>query len=197
MVAAQKEKVCVLEDDVVLSENIRSVLEHIDALENSWDYIYDLEYALRQHTLGKRPVWWDDKLKISASIIYKNKRGAAAYILGPRAAQRLRAEATQYWMMEAFLWTRRWATLVQIEPCQVVQLDVFDSNASFPSNGGPSIAREIFRNQSWLEAKLVRLKVSLNEAMQALSGALFGDRRPLDVNRSDFQIPKKFIQMNE
>ncbi len=190
IVAAQKEKVCILEDDVLLSANFRMVVEYIEKLNDDWNCIYDLEYALFKHTLGKRPMWRVDELRLSASKIFKNKRGAAAYIVGPLAAQRLRAEAMHYWMMEAFLWTRRWATSVQIEPCQAVQLDIFDPSLVFPAPDAKPNFQRVFKNQSWFRSKMVRASVSLNEAKQAVGGAVFGSRRLLHFNRNDFQAPK-------
>lgn len=191
-VAAGREKVCILEDDVLLADNFKAVLDFIDARQDAWNCVYDLEYATRPHTLSRSTVWHDENLKITSRRIYKNKRGAAAYILGPEAAQRLLDEAKQYAMMESFLWTRRWMRQMQIEPCPAVQLDVFDPVTAAEMQHYKRLSDRVvrmYKNSSWLRSKLKRLNISLNESALFLQGCLKGKRRPLLINSSDFQAP--------
>ncbi len=189
IVASGNDLTCVLEDDVVLSDTFPAALHSIGQHDPGGNTIYDLEYALYAHTLGRHPAWRDTKLNLAAHQIFKNKRGAAAYVLGPRAAERLRAEAKGYAMMEAYLWTRRWSRPLQIEPCQAVQVDVLHPGFSFPGEYRPAGAAKMYRNLSTLRSKRIHLSISLNEAKQALSGVLNGERRPLGIERSAFHLP--------
>lgn len=190
MIAEQSEKICVLEDDVLLSHQFKDVLDHIETRQEGWNCVYDLEYAHAHHKLGRTPVWKNTDLNVTARRLYKNKHGAAAYVMGPKAAQRLLSEATGYRMMEAFLWTRGWMQQMQIEPCQAVQLDIFDPNASFgQSDAQHTRAHVTYRNTSWLRAKLIRLWVSIGELPLALPGLVFGKRRTLHMQRDDYILP--------
>ncbi|WP_170407036.1 glycosyltransferase family 25 protein [Ruegeria arenilitoris] len=195
--AAQTEKVCVLEDDVLLSDGFKSVLDYIDSREEPWNYLYDLEYAQYKHTVGRNPVWQNPTLQVVSRKIFKNKRGAAAYILGPKVAERLLKEATHYSMMEAFLWTRNWTQQMQVEPCQAVQLDVFDKEAVFgPQELNPPSpqAYAVYKNSSWTKAKLKRLSVSFAESGLFCQGLLFGERRPLSIRSEQFLLPAAYAE---
>lgn len=191
-IAAQNEKVCVLEDDVLLSANFKAVLGYIDARQDDWNCVYDLEYANKDHTLARFPTWREGELNVVSTRIYKNKRGAAAYVLGPEAARRLLAEARNYAMMEAFLWTRNWVQQLQIEPCVAVQLDVFDSSLRFEKDSQTQVmakAGDALQNSSWVKSKLKRLSLSLNESRQFLRGLILGTRRPLRIKTEEFITP--------
>ncbi|MCG7522001.1 glycosyltransferase family 25 protein [Ruegeria sp. Ofav3-42] len=188
-VANLDQKVCILEDDVLISNSFKPVLSYIRSRPDEWNCVYDLEYAQKKHTLGKTPIWQNAELSVEAHRIYKNKRGAAAYVLGPAAAQRLLDEAKHYHMMEGFLWTRKWMTQMQIEPCPVVQLDVLDPTATFGENNVNPANTMVFKNSSWVKAKLKRLSISIGETPQVLSGATIGERRPLRMNPSEFCPP--------
>lgn len=190
IIAEQTEQVCVLEDDVLLSERFKDVLDYIDRRRDGWSCVYDLEFANYDHKLSRSPVWRNASLKVAAHRIYKNKRGAAAYVLGPKAAERLLREANGYRMMEAFLWTRRWMRQLQIEPCQAVQLDVLDPNASFGSKDRQHRTTKIFHNRSWIGAKLKRLSLSVEELPLVLPGLVFGERRSLRMRRGDYVLPE-------
>lgn len=189
IIAEQTEQVCVLEDDVLLSERFQKVLDYIERRRDGWNCVYDLEFANFEHKLSRSPVWRNAGLKVAAHRIYKNKRGAAAYVLGPKAAQRLLREADGYRMMEAFLWTRSWMRQLQIEPCQAVQLDVLDPSASFGQQDTGHRTNKIFRNRSWVRAKLKRLSLSLEELPLVLPGLVFGQRRSLHLCRDDYFVP--------
>jgi glycosyl transferase family 25 len=196
-VAHQAEKVCVLEDDVLLSNSFKSVLDYIDSRNEPWNCIYDIEYASYKHTVGRNPAWQNPKLQVVSRKIYKNKRGAAAYILGPKVAQKLLSEATHYSMMEAFLWTRNWTQQMQVEPCLAVQLDVFDREANFgPQHLEPPFpqAYAVYQNTSWTKAKLKRLSVSLEEAGAFCQGLLFGERRHLSFRPEQFLPPAAYAE---
>lgn len=190
VIAEQAEQVCVLEDDVLLSENFKDVLDYIERRRDSWSCVYDLEFAVLKHKLSRTPVWRNAGLKVAAHRIYKNKRGAAAYVLGSKAAQRLLREANGYHMMEAFLWTRHWMRQFQIEPCQAVQLDVFDPNANFGEQDTGHQTTKVFSNKSWIGAKLKRLALSVEELPLVLSGLVFGRRRSLRMCRDDYVPPE-------
>ncbi len=190
IVAEQTEQVCVLEDDVLLSDRFKDVLDYIERRRDGWSCVYDLEFANYKHKLSRSPVWRNAGLKLAAHRIYKNKRGAAAYVLGPKAAQRLLREATGYRMMEAFLWTRRWMRQLQIEPCQAVQLEVFDPDACFGQQDTQHRTIAVFRNRSWIGSKLKRLALSVEELPLALAGLVFGQRRSLRICREDYVLPE-------
>ncbi|MBO9433416.1 glycosyltransferase family 25 protein [Ruegeria sp. R13_0] len=194
IVSEQTEQVCVLEDDVLLSERFKDVLDYIERRRDDWSCVYDLEFANYKHNLSRSPVWRNAGLNVAAHRIFKNKRGAAAYVLGPKAAQRLLREANGYRMLEAFLWTRRWMRQLQIEPCQAVQLDVFDPNASFGRHDTQHRTTKIFRNTSWVAAKLKRLALSVEELPLVVPGLAFGQRRSLRICRDDYLPPENTAQ---
>lgn len=189
IISEQTEQVCILEDDVLLSIHFKNVLDYIERRRDGWSCVYDLEFANHKHKLSRSPVWRNAGLQVTAHRIYKNKHGAAAYVLGPKAAQRLLREANGYHMMEAFLWTRRWMRQLQIEPCQAVQLDTFNSNASFGLQDSQHRTTKVFRNRSWIGAKLKRLTLSIEELPLLLLGLVFGVRRSLRMCRDDYLAP--------
>lgn len=113
-----------------------------------------------------------------------------AYVVGPKAAQRLLREANGYRMMEAFLWTRRWMRQLQIEPCQAVRLQVFDPNVSFGKQDKRHQTTKVFSNKSWIGVKLKRLALSVEELPLVLPGLVFGQRRSLRICREDHVLPE-------
>ena len=112
----------ILEDDVIISDKINNIIDVVDNLKDSWNTIYDLEYAPGKHLLSKHSFYSEDNNLLNIRKIYKNKSGSAAYILGPHSALKMLKEFNDYVMLDAALWSRSWAQYMQVEPAPVIQM---------------------------------------------------------------------------
>ena len=177
--------VMIIEDDVVFSPAIKDVLSVLAARTDSWDVIYDLEYAPGRHGISHREYWHTENPEISARFIYKNKIGLGAYVLSPGAAKRLHDAQDLYAMADAYVWTRPWLAPYQIEPAPAVQMIYLENVTNLESSAAHN--REIrFENQSYLKRKLIRLGITLDEARRFIGGMRDIDKRLLKFDRHAF-----------
>lgn len=72
IIEEQTEQVCALEDDVLLAERFKDVLDYIEKRRDSWNCVYDLEFANYNHKLSRSLIWRNASLKVAAHRIYKN-----------------------------------------------------------------------------------------------------------------------------
>lgn len=175
----------VVEDDVVFSNLIKQAIDLVEIQHSDPFAVYDLEYAPRQHLLGKEPLWSFDGL--TARELFINKCGAGCYVLSPLAAKRLLAEVSEYAMVDSWPWTRPWITKIQIEPCPAAQVrDLFDRPEfeAYTSGSDP----KWYSPSSWIRKKQIRLRLTMDQAKSAIKGLMAGEKRDLIVDRSDFEI---------
>lgn len=185
LVAKEKGPVMVIEDDVVFSSAINGVLAHLDARDDAWNVIYDVEFAPGSHGLSKTVAWTGSDPDITARLIYKNKIGLGAYVLSPKAAELLHDEEPLYAMADAYVWTRPWLAPYQIEPAPTVQMVYLEDRTNLES--GHAHNREIrFMNTSYFRRKLIRLRITLDEARRMIPSLRDVDKRPLEFERDAF-----------
>jgi len=185
LAAKETSPVMIIEDDVVFSPAIKDVLSVLAARTDSWDVIYDLEYAPGRHGISHREYWHTETPEISARFIYKNKIGLGAYVLSPGAAKRLHDAQALYAMADAYVWTRPWLAPYQIEPAPAVQMIYLENVTNLESSAAHN--REIrFENQSYLKRKLIRLGITLDEARRFIGGMRDIDKRLLKFDRHAF-----------
>ncbi len=181
--------VMIIEDDVVFSPAIKGVLAHLSARQDAWNVIYDLEFAPGAHGLSRRKTWNAADPDITARFLYKNKIGLGAYVLSPKAAQRLHDAEDLYAMADAYVWTRPWLAPYQIEPAPAVQMINLQDRENLES--GLAHNRDIrFANASLLKRKLIRLRITLDEARRFMGGVSDIDKRPLVFDRAAFARSK-------
>lgn len=180
--------VMIIEDDVVFSPAIKGVLAHLVARDDPWNVIYDIEYAPGAHGLSKNLAWSAVDPDITARLIYKNKIGLGAYVLSPKVAKMLHEEEPLYAMADAYVWTRPWLSPYQIEPAPAVQMINLEDRINLES--GHAHNREIrFMNTSTLGRKLIRARITIDEARRMLPGLRDIDKRPLEFERDAFSNP--------
>lgn len=192
LVAEGTEPAIIMEDDVVFSDDLPSVIEALQA-ENFPDYrVYDLEFASRPHVLEKKAEWV--RFGITATRIFVNKVGAGCYVITPKAAKRLLEEVGKYVMVDSWLWTRPWIEQVQIEPCPASQARDVRSHPSqsfgFELSTGiaqASTQPAIFHQKSWWRKKLIRLGLTFDQAGSYLKSVFRGERRMLKVQAESFR----------
>jgi len=189
LAAQESGPVMIIEDDVVFSPDIKGILSHLSARSDPWDVIYDLEFAPGPHGLSRVAYWQADDPTISARFIYKNKIGLAAYVLSPKAAQRLHDAENLYAMADAYVYTRPWLKPYQIEPAPAVQM-IFLQHLTNLESGAPGNANgDIgFLNNSYLKRKLIRLRITLDEAQRFIGGFRDIDKRPLKFEKARFTL---------
>ena len=185
LVAKEDRPVMIIEDDAVFSPAIAGVLAHLSERHDPWNVIYDLEFAPGAHGLSKSESWSAKGPDISARIIYKNKIGLGAYVISPKAAQRLHDEEPLYAMADAYVWTRPWLVPLQIEPAPAVQMIYLEGRTNLGSREANSSDIE-FVNDSPLRRKLIRLRITLDEARRMIPGLRDTQKRPLIMDKDAF-----------
>ncbi len=176
----------VLEDDAVLSDRMPAVLATIDAREDAWNTIYDLEFVPRPHIIARRPFWRSTDGGFAAARIYENRNGLGAAVIAPGAARRLLAETGEFVLVDAFLWNRRWACHYQIEPAPAMQMEYFYPDRTQVARSNPGATDEHFAPRSVLRAQAHALRNELRKLPRILRGLAFGRLRMIAVERGDF-----------
>lgn len=178
LAAKEDGPVMIIEDDVVFSPEITDVLAHLKERNDPWDVIYDLEYVPGAHGLSANASWTAQEPDMAAHFIYKNKNGLGAYVLSPKAAQKLYDTEKTYAMADAFVWTRPWLSPYQIEPAPCIQMLFLEAQENLESSA-PQNRETTFKNTSYLRRKLKRLKITIDEARRFMGGVKDIDRRSL------------------
>jgi GR25 family glycosyltransferase involved in LPS biosynthesis len=173
----------ILEDDAVLADQLGAVLQAIRTRPADWRNAYDLEYVPKRHLLARTPEWQSDDGSITATRIYQNKIGLAAYVVSPKAAARILAERQEYAMIDTYFWTRSWLNPLQIEPAPAVQM-VFLPDAVKSSAVSAPLPK--FMNQKLWARQGQRLANRFSDASRFVAGTLFGQSRMLRWNAEGF-----------
>ena len=179
------ERALVIEDDIVFSQQIVKVLHHISLNDTKAGEIYDLEYVPRKHILAKFPEWESNISKISATKIYQNKNGLGCYCLDHIAAHKLLKEQVNYAMADAYVWTRKWANYLQIEPAPAIQMIYLNGDSTTDQLHKQSNT-QLYMNQSKLSAKYISIKKLLISLEQVLRGFYFGKSRHIKYESKSF-----------
>ncbi|QWW69871.1 glycosyltransferase family 25 protein [Rhizobium sp. WYJ-E13] len=185
-VIAHGAKVLILEDDAVLSDDIAAVLATIEARNDAWNSVYDLEFAPRRHILNRRPAWQDTAGRFGASRVYQNRVGLAGYIIGPEAARRMLAETTSYSLIDAHFWHRSWLAAYQIEPAPVIQQRFLEDEAESADFVRPE-KDLVFLPLSKVRKVARRLELESIKARNLVVGLFLGQKRNVRVDRSRFK----------
>ena len=160
-VSKRDNKCLILEDDVIISKEIKNVINLVDNLKDSWNTVYDLEYAPGYHVLSKQTFYSGHDNLFNIREIYRNKTGLAAYILGPQIALKMLEELKNYVMVDAAFWSRSWAQYMQVEPAPVMQIMHLGKETKQDENSIKGVRNINFINKSWFSRKFKRLQISL------------------------------------
>ncbi len=179
------QKLLILEDDAVLSDDIAAVLAAIEARADSWKSVYDLEFAPRRHILKRSRAWQDAAGRFGATRVYQNQVGLAGYVIGPAAAARMLAETTDYSLIDAHFWHRSWLAAYQIEPAPVIQQRFLEDEAESADFLRPE-KDLVFLPLNRARKLARRLELESIKARNLLAGLLFGKKRDVLVDRSRF-----------
>jgi len=187
-VSKENKKCLVLEDDVIISHEIKNFIKVIENLDDSWNTAYDLEYAPGKHVLSKKNFYKDNNNFIEIKEIYRNKTGLAAYILGPQLASKMLKDLDSYVMVDASFWSRPWAQYMQVEPAPIVQMMHVGKETKTDESSIRNVRDLNFINSSWLSRKFIRLKISLSELPNIIKGFFNGERRELVYKKEEFEV---------
>jgi len=185
-VCKEEQKCLVIEDDVIFSSKIKKILKSIENLKDSWNSVYDLEFAPGNHVLSNKVRFSDEKNLFEIKEILQNKTGLAAYILGPKFASRMLKELNNYVMIDAAFWSRAWPKYLQIEPAPVVQMMHIGKETKSDESSIKDVRNINYLNKSWLSRKGIRLKISLSEFPKFIKGVLIGEKRALKFEKDEF-----------
>jgi len=185
LILSKKERALVIEDDIVFNQQIKEVLHHISLNASNNGEIYDLEYVPRNHLLAKIPKWKSKSSKISATKIYQNKNGLGCYSLDHVAASKLLEERIDFAMVDTYVWTRKWAEYLQIEPAPAIQMLYLDGD-NIVEQSHEQYHIQFYMNQSELYAKYISFRKLLISMKQFFSGYFFGDSRNIKCNIKSF-----------
>ena len=185
-VCKEEQKCLVVEDDVIFSSKIKQILNSIENLKDSWNSVYDLEFAPGDHVLSNKVSFSDEKNLFEIKEIYQNKTGLAAYVLGPQLASKMLSELNNYVMIDAAFWSRKWPKYLQIEPAPVVQMMHIGKAIKSDDSSIEDVRNINYLNKSWLSRKAIRLKISLLEFPKFIKGTLLGDKRTLKFDKDEF-----------
>ena len=190
-------KCLILEDDVVISKEINKIIDVVEGLKDSWNTVYDLEYAPGYHLLSKQSFYSEDNNLLNIREIYQNKTGLAAYILGPQLALKMLEEFKNYVMVDAAFWSRSWAQYMQVEPAPAIQMMHLGKETRQDEYSIKNVRDENFVNKSWLSRKFKRLQISFYELPSFIKGLINCNKRKLIFDKDelafnfDFLIDKK------
>lgn len=179
------ERALIIEDDIIFNDQIKEVLNNILLNNPIRGEIYDLEYVPRKHLLAKSPEWVSKNSNISATKIYQNKNGLGCYCLDHISANKLLGEKINYAMADAYVWTRKWAKYLQIEPAPAIQMLYLEGNSETDQIHTKSYSKS-YMNKSKFSAKYISIKKLLTSTKQALMGHLFGKPRIINHDKNSF-----------
>lgn len=183
VVARMTNPCMVIEDDVVFTKKIATVLREIENQHFANNLVYDLEFEPRKHLIAKKAQW--KKNGFYASQLFINKTGAGCYVLTPHVADRLLSEVRPYAMVDSWLWTRPWLQVLQIEPCPAAQSR--DLEGAYEFGTATTQTKEIYLPPgNLLSRKLLRLSLTKDQLVSFCRGLVFGENRYLRVDRQDF-----------
>ena len=192
-VCKETNKCLILEDDVIISDKINNIINIVNNIKDSWNTIYDLEYAPGKHTLSKLSFYSDRDKLLNIREIFRNKSGSAAYILGPHSASRMLKELNDYKMLDAALWSRSWAQYMQVEPAPVIQMMHLGKETKQDENSIKSVRDVNFINKSWFSRKFKRLQISFYELPSFIKGLIKGNKRKLIFNKDELILNFDFL----
>ena len=192
-VSKRDNKCLILEDDVIISKEIKNVINLVDNLKDSWNTVYDLEYAPGYHVLSKRSFYSGYDNLFNIREIYRNKTGLAAYILGPQLALKMLEELKNYVMVDAAFWSRSWAQYMQVEPAPVIQIMHLGKETKQDENSIKGVRNINFTNKSWFSRKFKRLQISFYELPSFIKGLIKGNKRKLIFDKDEFILNFDFL----
>jgi GR25 family glycosyltransferase involved in LPS biosynthesis len=178
-------KTLILEDDAVLSDDIAAVLANIEARNEAWNTVYDLEFAPRRHILNRKRAWQDEAGGFGATRVYQNRVGLAGYVIGPEAAKRMLSETTTYSLIDAHFWHCSWLAAYQIEPAPVIQQRFLETEAESADFVRPE-KDLVFLPLSKIRRFARRMELEGIKARNLIAGLLWGKKRDVLVDRSRF-----------
>ena len=192
-VSKRNNKCLILEDDVIISKEIKNVINLVDNLKDSWNTVYDLEYAPGYHVLSKQSFYSGHDNLFNIREIYRNKTGLAAYILGPQLALKMLEELKNYVMVDAAFWSRSWAQYMQVEPAPVIQIMHLGKETKQDENSIKGVRNLDFINKSWFSRKFKRLQISFYELPSFIKGLIKGNKRKLIFDKDEFILNFDFL----
>jgi len=190
VVAAGEEPVLILEDDVVLSAALPSVLVACSMLEDV-DHL-TLEVRKRKKIVSKRKRDLTQTHRILR--LYQDRSGAAAYVLWPSGAKKLlRRAQMQAALADAMICKAYELNSYQAEPACGVQLD---QAAAYALSIGTRTQSQIDAGAAAHQAKTARFKLrrimaQLRMGFRALGHVAVAERREIALSPEDFTIPKR------
>ena len=185
LISDKCERALIIEDDIVFNDQIKEVINNISLKNSERGEIYDLEYVPRRHLLAKSPEWVSKNSNISATKIYQNKNGLGCYCLDHISANKLLDEKINYAMADAYVWTRKWAKYLQIEPAPAIQMLYLDGDSEADQIHIKSRLK-FYMNKSKFSAKYISIKKLVFSTKQALTGYLFGKSRIIKHDKNSF-----------
>ena len=180
-VSEENNKCLILEDDAILSSNIKKILKTISEIEDLNDCIYNLEYWPGKYILGKEPIYKDNLINIHK--IYKKKPGAAGYIISPKIAKKLLNEFNNYSLVDVTIFTRKWINYRQVEPCPIVQMIHINKEIQEKDEKNDEI---YYMNTSWILSRFIRLKIILYFLPTIIIGYIYGKSRETIFYKEEF-----------
>jgi len=180
----------ILEDDAILSSDIKNILHVIFKYEKI-DYV-TLEVRNRKKLLMKHNKYLLPGYTLTRLL--QDRSGAAAYILWPSGAKKLLKRASkQAALADALICKSYELSSYQIEPACAVQLDTAEiyglkspiSSISY-INAGDNFGRPDLRQFNGIKYKIKRVYAQLRMAVRHLSNILQAKRRYVKFNKKNF-----------
>ena len=186
-VVVQRQRPCViLEDDVLLHRDIQGVLQTIQHKGMAQDEAYDLEFVPRPHTLSRSASWTSENF--CARRIYENRNGLGAYVIGPNVAKRMLNESTDFALIDAFFWNRRWLQAYQVEPAVAVQMVYHPSSEAYGTVDQLPAQAVVYAPESFWRSRYVSVRNELRKVPSILRGALRGVPRRIQFDATAFTL---------
>ena len=88
-------------------------------------------------------------------------------------------------MADAYVWTRKWAKYLQIEPAPAIQMLYLDGDSEADQIHIKSRLK-FYMNKSKFSAKYISIKKLVFSTKQALTGYLFGKSRIIKHDKNSF-----------
>jgi glycosyl transferase family 25 len=186
-VSQEKDKCLIIEDDIIFCDRIKKILNYIERVKDEWNVAYDLEFVPRKHIFGKKIIWTENLIKTNAIKIYQNKDGLGAYIIAPKLASKIYHEVSEYAMIDATFWSRKWIQYRQLEPAPAVQMMHINKETKGDTTSINQVRNKNYLNDSWISRKLIRLRISLYELPAFLKAIIFGEKREILFNRQELK----------
>lgn len=173
----------IIEDDCLLHKDVASIISALKNFISDAFRILDLEYVPRKHILSKSSI--DLGSGFNASKIYENKNGLGAYAINQQTACRLLSESSQFHLVDAFVWNRKWLNSYQIEPALGVQEIYITPTLQVIKEWDANINMLKIPPISKISSKIRSIQNELCKTPQLIFGFFYGKRRNIKYNPDD------------